>query len=236
MRSLLLLLVFAGVSVADELDDLRRPAKGHPLAAALRFCNARQKHLENVSKCSYRLVKRERIDGQLQAYRHCDVTVSTAPLRIDMEYLAPPSMKGRQLLFIDGQNNNRIKVVKGGRRFAYITFDMSMDGATARGESFYTIRELSLLSVVKELAYDCRYLMKHDPEGKSVVVDVDTGQIEGRPCTVLRIRHLKKYPEVIPQVSRIHIDDTLQLPVRFVAHDWDGNLLGEFTYLDVELK
>lgn len=233
----LLIVAMVNTTCASDLETLRTGLSGsHPLAAAKQFAQARHAYLGTLSQCRYRLVKRERIDEKIQSYRHCDVTVTRKPLSIAMQYLSPSSLKGRRLLFIDGQNNNKIKVTKGGRRFAYVTFNMSLDGAVAREESFYTIKELSLFSTMKGLADECGEAIRVDPEAHHVVVKLEAGTVDQRPCTVLRIRHLLKRPELLSQVTTVHIDNELELPVRIVGHDWDGNLLGEFTYLNVRLK
>src|SRR5690242_14642382 len=88
----------------------------HPLAAILDFARKERDYMaSNVRDFTCRLVKRERIDGFLQDYQFIDMRVREAlhdqtpqvPLSIHLSFLGPSRVAGRQVLFVEGQNDGK---------------------------------------------------------------------------------------------------------------------------------
>ena len=57
------------------------------------------------------------------------------PLAVFMQFLAPKSIKDRRVLFIEGQNDGKVLVRKGGNLMKHVKLTIDPHGSAARRES-----------------------------------------------------------------------------------------------------
>ena len=118
----------------STMAEYRRTAAAvpanHPLAAVLDYARKEQTFLrEIVRDFTGRLVKRERIYGDLQDYQYIDMQLReevrdggqvVSPLGIFMEFVGPADVLGRRVLYVAGENEGKMLVRNGGKRFKYV--------------------------------------------------------------------------------------------------------------------
>ncbi len=96
---------------SNAVDEI---APAHPLMAVIKFARAEKGYLHrNVRSLSCRLVKRERIDGELQDYQYIKMelqeeirsgNVVVRPMRAFLSFLGPSEVKGRKGLTFHAAN------------------------------------------------------------------------------------------------------------------------------------
>ncbi|NQT15111.1 MAG: DUF1571 domain-containing protein [Planctomycetes bacterium] len=239
---LCLVLFTAGVS-AEE------PAEPHPLTPLLEFAKERLKVVEEgIDDYTCTLVRRERIDGHLtsqsfalvklrhQKVRDREVVV---PFSVYMRFRGPAEVEGREVLYVQGQNDGKMVVRRGGRRFRFITVSIDPLGDLAASDSRYPITAMGIKSLIERLIEVGEEELKHD----EIEVKYFPGaKVNGRACTAVKVTHAVRRDHFRYHIAEVFIDEALQLPIRFASYDWpeeEGGkpqLLEEYTFLDLKLN
>ncbi len=238
---------------ADESAAGTREASTHPLSWTLRYATSRSDYIrKNIRDYSCRLIKRERIDGELQKHQFIKVKVRCEQLRGDdvvrpmavfMEYLAPGNLKGRQVLYIEGQNDGMMDVLKGGRAFKYVKLRIDPNGTAARRESNYPITDVGFDKIIERLTERVTGDIKNDPTAANTQVShFRNARVNDRVCTHIRVLHPNRGDGIEFHKASLYIDDELHVPIRLVVYDWppgegdDPPLIEEYTYVDLHLN
>ena len=229
------------------------PVSDHPLARVLKFAHEERAYLQQaVRDFTCRVTKRERIDGELQDHYFIDMRVReegsagghvTQPLSVLLEFLGPPEVAGRRALFVAGQNDDRLLVRKGGRRFGYVVIDIDPFGTSVQRESLIPITEIGFSHLLDRTIRALQQDMAADPSGDNTIVEhITTATINGRPCQMLRVSHPLRRDGLQFFSASMCIDSELHVPVRFDVYDWPEKpgqqppLTAEFTYTNVVLN
>ncbi len=240
-------------ATADTSGAVTHEASAHPLAWTLRYARSRSDYIrEHIRDYSCRLIKRERIDSELQKQQFIQVKVRceqrrdddvVRPFAVFMQYLAPATLKGRKVLYIDGQNNGMMQVLKGGRAFKYVKLQLDPNGAAARRESNYPITEVGFDKIIERLTQRVENDIKNDPTAANTQVShFRNAAVNNRVCTHIRILHPKRGDGIEFHKASLYVDDELHVPIRLVVHDWPSGddeqppLIEEYTYVDLRLN
>lgn len=241
------------LATADEPVAVTREARPHPLSWTLRYATSRADYIrKNIRDYSCRLIKRERIDGELQKHQFIQVKVRcehqrdddvVRPMAVFMQYLAPGNLKGRQVLFIDGQNDGMMEVLKGGRAFKYVKLRIDPNGTAARRESNYPITDVGFDKIIERLTQRVTDDIKNDPTAANTQVShFRNARINERVCTHIRVLHPDRGDGIQFHKASLYIDDELHVPIRLVVYDWPSGegeeppLIEEYTYVDLRLN
>ena len=180
---------------------------------------------------------RETVRGELQDMRRAQMIFRAEPFSVYMKYITPDDIVGREIVYVEGQNNGRIIVTKGGYRpaFAHITRAITTDSQLARSESNHSLKELGIASMMKQLL-DVAHSTEQFPDCK--IEFIENASIDNRACTVIQITHEPK-SDVFPFYrGQVFIDNQYQVPVRFVCYNWPDSsgiatIREEFTYTNI---
>ena len=230
-----------------------RPVADHPLARVLKYAHAERAYLQQaVRDFTCRVTKRERIEGELQDPYFIDMRVReqfyaggqvTQPLSVFLEFLGPSHVEGRRALFVAGQNDNRLLVRKGGRRFGYVVMDVDPFGESVKRESLMPINEIGFSQLLDRTIRTLEQDVAADPSGDNTIVEhITTATINDRPCEMLRITHPLRRDGLQFFSASMCIDSELHVPVRFDVYDWPETpglqppLTAEFTYTNLTLN
>ena len=238
----------------DDLASIIDQQDTHPLKSALDFAQTHRKYIhEHVHNYACQLVKRERIHGRMQPYQFVDVKVRcetlpdvepAKPMAVLMKFLGPASVKGRTVLFVDGENEGLVLVRKGGRGiFKNVELEIEPNGDAARRESKYSITDIGLDHIMDRLIELVQIDLHVDPTGENTKVSYfRAAKVKDRTCTHIEVVHPEKVSGLQYYKASLYVDDELHVPIRLVVHDWpteegsEPELVEEYNYVNLKLN
>ncbi len=216
----------------------RRPNE-HPLMPCLRWAYDGIGDIERIHDYSATLVKRERIKGKLGEHQYMFVKVRHNPFSVYLYFLAPDKLKGQEVIYVDGQNNNKIFAHGTGIQKIFGTVSLDPTGPIAMQGNRYPITETGVLNLVRRLI---EIGEKDSKYGECEVKFYPGAKIEDRLCTCIQVVHPVPRRNFLFNVARIYVDDALNVPIRYEAYDWPAKeggpprLTEEYTYLNLKLN
>jgi len=195
------------------------------------------------------LVKRERVDGKLGEHEYAYMKVRqeeknadgniTKPFAVYMCFKKPEKVKGREVIWVRGENNNKLCAHEGGRIMGMISVWLNPTDYLAMQGQRYPITEIGLENLIAKLLE----VANHDKQyGECSVKFYKGSKINGRSCTCMEVVHPVPRKEFRFNIARIFIDEEMEVPIRFESYYWPEKkgeapqLLEEYTYLNLELN
>jgi hypothetical protein len=243
------------VSKADV--DPNATANRHPMDPALALAHDGLRNIrENVRDYECVMVKRERIGDTLNEYEYMYAKIRNervengqvvAPFSVYLYFLKPESMKGREVIFVRGQNSGQM--IAHERRDSFLgkfgSVWLRPDGTMAMKGNRYPITEIGLETLVQRLIEKGTQDKQNGKPEECIVVFHKNAKINGRVCTMLEVKHPQPRPYFEFYVAQIFIDDELNVPLRYAAYTWpaqpggkpgDDELIEEYTYTKLKLN
>jgi hypothetical protein len=229
------------------------PAVGgaHPLDPALEVANKALTSIrENIVDYTCRVTKQERIRGELQQEEYMEVKIRnrkvgpdgklTVPLSVYMKFIGPASIKGRECIWVEGQNNNKLRAHEGGAGGRFLpSVWLDPDGPMAMRGQLHPIYDIGVENLVIKLIERGQ---KERKFGECDVKFIEGAKINGRGCTVLTVTHPVKRPHFEFCRAEIFIDDALNIPIRYAAYFWPDKpgqpdtVLEAYTYTNMKVN
>jgi len=220
----------------------------HPLDQALEMAkNSLLGIQKNVDDYTCVLIKRERVGGKLGAHEYVFTKIRnhkesssgkiTQPLSVYMYFLKPTKVKGREVIYVEGKNRGRLTAHETSRFLPTVSLDPN--SLLAMRGQLYPITDIGIENLVKKL------IDRGNKERKSGNCDVTfnhDAKFNGRPCTVLEVKHPEKRQGLEFYVAQVFIDKELNVPIRYVAYDFPKNaksappILEEYNYTQLKLN
>jgi hypothetical protein len=195
------------------------------------------------------IAKRERVGDVLMDYEYMFAKIrngkevdgrEVVPFSVYLYFLKPVEIKGREVIYVAGQNEGKLCAHEGGTKGKFLpTVWLLPNGPFAMRGQRYPITDLGIENMVVKLIEKGETL-KTFPNLE--VKFYQNAKVNGRVCTCIQLMHPERAPEQDFNVARIYIDDELKLPIRYEAYDWpktaggSPELLEEYTYIDLKLN
>ncbi len=230
------------VDSQSPVDQLVAPADPnvHPLMPALVWANNGIGNVEKIHDYTATLVKRERLNGKLGNQEYIFLKVRHKPFSVYLYFMKPKDLKGREVIYVEGQNDGKIMAHGTGMQNRLIgTIPLAPDGLIAMRGQRYPLTEIGLLNLIRRLAEVAKEDIKF---GECEVKFLKGATINGRKCTCIQVVHPVARREFRFHMARIFVDDEWDLPLRYASYDWPKRkgeappLLEEYTYLNLELN
>jgi hypothetical protein len=252
----------AGACAADDANGLHEPvhrvAKAnnpnpaavpkHPLDPALDMARDALTTIEqNINDYTCRIIKQERIRGALQPQEFMDAKIRSRkvqngkvvqPLSVYLKFVAPANIAGREVVWIEGKNNNKLRAHEGGAAGRFLpSVWLDPDGTLAMRGQLHPIYDIGVENLVLKLIERGEKETKY---GECEVKFIPGAKINGRICTVLQVLHPVQRPHFEFHKAEIFIDDQLNIPTRYAAYHWPEKageaepVLEAYTYLNVK--
>ncbi len=221
----------------------------HPLDRAVDFAETALKEMrEGVTDYTAILAKRELINGVVSPPSYMNIKIrcprqhangTSSPFSIYMKFLRPKDQAGREVIWTEGQNENKLVVHEGSGLLRFKRFYLEPTGSLAMNGQRYPIHDAGLENLIIKL------IEKADRDraaGPCEVTYREGAQINNRPCSLIELVHDEKRAPYEFYKAQVFIDDELNLPVRFAAYDWPSSpggtpqLLEEYTYYNVKVN
>lgn len=221
----------------------------HPLDQAISIAQAGLTNMRsNVADYTALMVKRERVKGTLGDVEYMRIKVrnerqtanGATPLSIYMNFLRPKAVKGREVIWVKGQNDNKLSVhEKSGGIKGMRTFHLDPTGWLAMQGNRYPISEAGMENLIVRLIEKAT----RDRDAGECVVNYREGvKINGRSCSLIEVVHADQRAPYEFHKAQVFIDDQMQLPVRYASYGWPSQpggkpvLMEEYTYVEVQLN
>ena len=226
------------------------PGERHPLDPALDMARDALKLIQrDIADYTATIVKRERIKGVLGEHEFMEAKVRNrkvvdgklvVPLSVYLKFVKPASVVGREVVWVEGKNNNKLRAHEGGLKGKLLpTVWLDPDSSLAMHNNLHPIYHIGVENLVTKLIERGE---KEKQFGECEVTFTPGATINKRTCTVLRVVHPIQRPHFEFHKAEIFIDDQMKIPVRYAAFYWpvkpgDAELpvLEEYTYINVKL-
>ena len=155
-----------------------------------------------------------------------------------MKFLRPQNVSGREVIWVQGQNQNKLIAHETSPLLRLKSFHLDPDGFVAMQGNRYPIYEAGIENLAKKLIEKA----ERDKKAGDCRVEYRPGaQINKRPCTMIEVIHDQKRAPYEFHRAKVYIDDEYKIPVRFAAYDWPlpgqkPGLLEEYTYINIKMN
>jgi len=226
---------------ANAGDAAAAATTTHPLEAALEVARRGLAGIQaNIRDYSCTVVKRERIDGKLGEHEYMFAKIRQQPFSVYLLFLGPDSVKGQEVLYVDGRNDGNMLAHAGsGVRAMVGTVSLKPQSMLAMAGNRYPITELGVENLTKRLVE----VAEHDKQfGECDVNFYPNAKVNGRVCTCIQVSHPVPRRNFRFHLARVFIDDELTIPIRYEAYDWPQEqggqpvLMEEYTYMNVKVN
>jgi hypothetical protein len=211
----------------------------HPLMPAIRWARAGLPAIEKLNDYSATLVKRENVGGKVGEYEYMFIKVRHRPFSVYAYFIGPAALKGREVIYIKGQNDGLLLAHATGVQAALGTLKLKPDGYIAMQGQRYPLTEIGQMNLVSRLI---EVAEKDAQYGECEVKFFPGAKINGRVCTCIQVIHPVPRKNFLFHLARIFVDDQLNMPIRYEAYDWPKKagdppgLIEEYTYLNLKLN
>ena len=219
----------------------------HPLDRAISMAQESLQNIRaNVLDYSAIMVKRERINGVLgspeymQMKVRCPRTVSgkDVPFSVYLKTLKPKKAAGREVVWIEGQNDNKLCAHETGL-LGMKRFYLDPTGWIAMQNNRYPIFDAGIENLTIKLIEKAQAAKS---TGHSLVSYRDNAEIMKRKCSLIELLNEEQRENDEFYKAHVFVDHELNIPVRYVAFDWPKTpggkpeIIEEYTYVRVNLN
>lgn len=234
-------------AITNYFEQFPTETAQHPLDPALEVAQKGLERLQAIRGYQAKITKRERLDGALAKPETMEAKIRrpmgepekrAAPFSVYIKFLSPKSVAGREVLWVEGRDNNKMLVREAGF-LGVLPIFLDPEGSLAMSGSRYPIWEIGFDVLIQ------RMIEKGTRDrqiGESFVRVNRWVELDGRPCTLIVIEHPEFQEGFDFQRAEIVIDDELNIPIHYAAYGFpevDGGrplLLEQYTYRDVVLN
>ncbi|QDT06008.1 hypothetical protein K227x_44150 [Rubripirellula lacrimiformis] len=238
------------VANAASIEPTPKPAASHPLDRALDIArNGLTGCRESVRDYTALLVKRERVDGTLGQHEFMEAKIRNRkvsggkvvqPLSVYLNFVKPTSVKGREVIYVEGRNDGNIVAHEGGFKGRFLpTVTIPATGMLAMRGQRYPMTEIGVENLIEKLI-ERGTKARQQPDVQCEFRK--NARVKDSVCTVLQVTSPTKVPGLDFYQAQVFIDDALNLPVRYIAYDWpvrEGaplEVIEEYNYLNLKVN
>lgn len=195
------------------------------------------------------LVKRERIGDAVGDHEYMSIKVRNhkeangrllQPFSVYLSFLKPSSVKGREVIYVENQNNGNIVAHEGGFKGRFLpTVTIPPTGMLAMRGQRYPMTEIGVENMIVKLIERGEKALQFE----DVRAEFRKGaHIRDRSCTVLQLTQPTRRPDAEFHTAQVYMDDELNMPIRYIAHDWPnaaggpGEVIEEYNYLNLAVN
>jgi len=184
---------------------------GHPLQPALRL--AREAHRRVLRMSGYECIfaKKEVVDDDLISQK-MKLKIRHDPFSVYMLFQDP--REGREVIFVSGQNDNKLLVHETGLAALIGTLSLSPDDSRVKAENRYPITKAGMANMVQAVIDQWEVESKYGECDVRYFSDAKIEKYDKYNCRVIESSHPEPRRQFPFQMTRLWIDEKTQLPVR----------------------
>jgi len=210
----------------EEVEALARRDPLEFLRLSLKWYEAK------VTSYTCQFHKHERIGDKIRKPETTFMKFREKLFSVYMKWIAKPS-KGQEVIYVQGQHNNKVVVHPSGLLgFLFRKVSLNPEGKIANRHSRRPITCAGLGNMLRVVIPQCEQAKAN---GDLVLEYLGVREEAGRPAYVIK-RVLPKKHDYRSYLLFIFIDQQFLIPVRTEAYLWDGTLLSDYRYTDLEIN
>jgi hypothetical protein len=240
-------LLMPEAAAGDSPTAAKSATQSHPLDKAIALATEGLANMRaSVSDYSAILVKRERVNGVLSSPSYMRVKVrcprkteaGNTPFSVYMKFLKPRKCAGREVIWVEGQDDNKLCVHEAGI-MGMKRLHLDPDGWLAMQNNKYPVYDVGLENLMIKLIEKAE---RDKNAGMCEVQYRDDVELMKRKCSLIELRHHERKAPYDFHKAQVFIDEELNLPIRFVSYDWpkcpgaEPELIEEYTYAKIALN
>ena len=221
------------------ISDIELIKNEHPLDSVLLLARDSLEHInETITDYTATLTRQERIGDILTEKNTIRAKIrnelENQPLSVYVLFTQPSAVRGREVIWVAGENENKITAHEGGLLNLFRVIQPH-DGFVAMMGSRYSIAETGIQRMMATLIQHAL----HDRKYGECEVQLSEIQSAGVACRRIRVVHPIKREHFIFHMVEVDIDLQRNIPVRLASWLWpetDGAeppLTEEYIYTDI---
>lgn len=232
----------AGILVGDKLFAdptqiamrVKEAPAAHPLTPALQLGTASLKALEQVEDYTATFTKREQI-GRKLIDAQMEMKLRHEPFSVYMKFVKP--VAGREVLYVDGENNNKIKAHDVGIAGLAGTLSLDVDGSFAMADNKYPITMAGMQTMAAQILE--QWLGEIQFAGVNVNY-YPKARIGQTACKAIETSHRQPTEGVKFSKTRLYVDASTNLPIRVQQYDFpkkankEAQLVEDYLYTNIK--
>jgi hypothetical protein len=220
----------------------------HPLVPVVRMAMESYRRMRaDVRDYTCVMVRRERIEGRLRPHEYIFAKVRhrqvqdqqvVVPFSVYLKFLKPASVRGREVLYVEGKNGGEMFARRGGTRFAFVTTRLLPESDLAMRDNLYPITEFG----IENLLYRLIQVARRDLQSECQVKLLPDAKINDRAAQGIIVTHQSRQESPNFYQARIFVDKELSLPIHYEAYDWPATpdaeppVMEQYTYTQLQLN
>ncbi|MDB4786423.1 MAG: DUF1571 domain-containing protein [Planctomycetaceae bacterium] len=220
--------------IGAEPIKLAAALENSKLKTPIKLCRQCEQLMDQHDDYKMVFVKRELI-GRVMNEAIMNVKVRQEPLSVYMLFGKP--YEGREVIFVEGKNNNELLVHETGIKSLAGTLSLDPHGSMAMKENHHSINKFGIKNLVTELA-DLWISEAHLPGIE--VKYYPKAKIGEKACKTIEVTHPKEIAGASYHITRFYLDAKTNIPVRLQHYSFPTKpgaepvLYEEYTFLEFE--
>lgn len=226
----------------EDIEEADQTDETHPLDPILKIAYQSIKQMEeNLVDYTAVLSRRERIGEQEMTPSSMEVKIRNPrkdqAFSIYVKFIKPENTKGREVIWVDGQNDNKIVAHEAGL-LGLLKVVQPPDSFIAMVGNRYPVTETGLLQLMRKLTQYGLRDRKYGDCGVEIIENITVAEVN---CTRLRILHPEKQEPFTFHIAEIDIDMERMIPIRLATWDWpraeqEPPLVEEYIYHNIRIN
>lgn len=211
----------------------KAPAE-HPLIPALQLGTASLKAMEEIKDYTALFTKREMI-GRKMVDAQMEMKFRQEPFSVFMKFLKPGP--GREVLYVAGENDNKIKAHDVGFAGLAGTLSLDVDGSFAMADNRYPITMAGMQIMAATVLEQWLEETKMNDLTVNFYPNARIGQVS---CKAIESSHRHQTPGAKFAMTRLYVDNKTSLPIRVQQYEFpvknkkQPELVEDYLYSNIE--
>jgi hypothetical protein len=147
-----------------------------------------------------------------------DMKFRTKPFSVYFKYRSPAEA-GRQAIYVEGRNNNRLAVKEVGLKAIAGPLQLALDSKIVMDENRYPVTHVGIANLLKTAIAT----WEHESKIEGIRPEVKffpNAKIGDVPCQAWQITQLKPHKDLKYYIGRVYFDKETMLPLRAECYGW----------------
>ena len=222
--------LWAGLECSGRGIARSAAGRGTSAGGALRMAQSSlDKINHDIKDYTCTMIKRERINGQLNEPEYMFVKIRHQPFSVYLYFLRPDRAKGREVIYVEGRNEGKMLAHEGsGLKSRFGTVSLVPTSALAMDGNKYPITQIGTKNLVKRLLEVGNQDIKY---AECEVQYRKNAKVNDRVCTIIEVTHPVPRRNFLFHKALIYVDDELNVPIRYEAYMWPKTPGGALSWM-----